>query len=79
MELELTLVGHDGVAGVVAAGEAHDSLSIAGEEVYDLPLALVAPLTAYDRVCRHTAPRWQRKNCAPGLSPSVGAYGCSIP
>ena len=49
VELELLAVADDRVAGVVAALEAHDRGSPLGEQVDDLPLALVAPLGAdYD-------------------------------
>ena len=49
MELELLAAADDRVAGVVAALEADDRGSPLGEEVDDLPLALVAPLGAdYD-------------------------------
>ena len=44
MELELLALADDRVAGVVAALEADDRGSPLGEEVDDLPLALVAPL-----------------------------------
>ena len=49
MELELLALADDRVAGVVAALEAHDHVGPLGEQVGDLPLALVAPLGAdYD-------------------------------
>jgi hypothetical protein len=38
----------DGVAGVCAAAIADDDVSVFGEEIDDFPLALVAPLEAYD-------------------------------
>ena len=44
---------HQGVPGVVAALEAHDDVGMGGEEVDDLPLALVAPLGADDHQRRH--------------------------
>ncbi len=39
---------HDGVPGVVAALEADDDVGVLGEEIDDLPLAFVAPLSADD-------------------------------
>ncbi len=46
-----------GVAGVVAALEAHHGLRLIGEQIDDLALALVAPLQAdYDQIFTHCAP-----------------------
>ena len=53
VELELALGVEDGVACVVAPGEAGDDVGVAGEVVDDFPLALVAPLATDDGVCRH--------------------------
>ena len=50
VELELLAVAHDGVAGVVAALEAHDHVGLLGQQVGDLAFAFVAPLGAdHDR------------------------------
>src|SRR5205823_6266664 len=46
LELELAVLGDDGVARVVAALAADDHVGPGGEVVDDLALALVAPLTA---------------------------------
>src|SRR6266571_6528867 len=46
LELELAMLGDDGVAGVVAALGADDHLGLRGEVVDDLAFALVAPLAA---------------------------------
>ena len=46
-------VAHDRVAGVVAALEADHHVRVLGEEVGDLPLALVAPLGAHDDDAGH--------------------------
>ena len=40
----LLAVDDDGVAGVVAARVAHDGIKVAGDQVADLTLALIAPL-----------------------------------
>ena len=40
----LLAVDDDGVAGVVAARVAHDGIEVAGDQVADLTLALIAPL-----------------------------------
>ena len=49
VELELLAAADDRVAGVVAALEADDHVGLVGEQIGDLPLALVAPLGAdYD-------------------------------
>ena len=54
VELELLTVADDRVAGVVAALEADDHLSVLGEQIGDLPLALIAPLGSdYDHA-RHS-------------------------
>jgi hypothetical protein len=53
------LAGDDeGVAGVVAALEAHHGANFLGEQIDDLALAFVAPLSTqhYDRLTHHTAP-----------------------
>ena len=44
----LLLADEQRVTGVVAAAEAHDDVGVAGEDVDDLALALVAPLHADD-------------------------------
>ena len=46
VELPLFLAADDRVAGVVAALEAHDGVAVLGQEIGDLPLALIAPLGA---------------------------------
>jgi len=46
LELELAVLGDDGVAGVVAALGADDHLGLLGEVIDDLALAFVAPLAA---------------------------------
>src|SRR5205814_116349 len=46
LELELAVLGDDGVAGVVAALGADDHVGLGGEVVDDLAFALVAPLAA---------------------------------
>ena len=53
VELELALLVEDGVACVVAPGEAGHDVSVLGEVVDDLPLPLVAPLAPDDGVCGH--------------------------
>ena len=53
VELENAFVVHHRVAGIVAAGEAHDAVHLPCKVVYDLPLALVAPLSSDYGVCRH--------------------------
>ena len=40
----LLAVDDDGVAGVVASRVAHDGIEVAGDQVADLTLALIAPL-----------------------------------
>ena len=40
----LLAVDDDGVAGVVAARVAHDGIEVAGDQVANLTLALIAPL-----------------------------------
>ena len=50
---EDTLVGDHGVTGVVPRRVAHHYGGVAGQEVHHAPLALVAPLTAYDDNDRH--------------------------
>ena len=45
---ELLAVGDDGVTGVGAAGVAADHVEVAGDEVSDLALALVAPLSTHE-------------------------------
>jgi hypothetical protein len=53
VELERLAVADDRVAGVVAALEAHHGVGLLGEQVGDLPLALVAPLGADDDDAGH--------------------------
>ncbi len=53
VELEDTLVVDHGVASVVATGKTHDAVHLAGKVVDYLPLALVAPLSSDNGVCRH--------------------------
>jgi hypothetical protein len=72
VELELLAVADDRVAGVVAALEADDDVRPLGEQVGDLPLALVAPLGAdYDepwhRVGIVTSPAARRPCRSAGL------------
>jgi hypothetical protein len=49
---------HERVAGVVSALEAHHGTDFLGEQIDDLALAFIAPLSAqhYDRLTHHTAP-----------------------
>ena len=56
VELELALLVEDGVACVVAPGEAGDDVGVLGEVVDDLALSLVAPLAPDDGVCGHSLP-----------------------
>jgi hypothetical protein len=53
VELELSPVADDRVAGVVAALKAHDEVRPLGEQVGQLALSLVAPLGADDDYSRH--------------------------
>ena len=53
LESERDAIDHQGVAGVVAALVADDQLHLLGDEVGDLPLALIAPLSADDDGRRH--------------------------
>ena len=46
---EVAVAELDRVPGVVAAVVSRDDVEAVGEKVDDLPLALVAPLTAQDR------------------------------
>ena len=48
VERELLAVRDDGVAGVGTAGVAADDVKVAGDEVGDLALALVAPLSSHE-------------------------------
>ena len=48
LEDELLFADEDGVAGIVAALIARDDVEPFGEEIDDLPLALVSPLGAQD-------------------------------
>ncbi len=50
---EVLVAHHDGVAGVVAALVAHHHVHLGGEDVGQLPLALVAPLGAHDHRAGH--------------------------
>jgi hypothetical protein len=56
VERPLLVPTHDRVAGVVAALEADDHVGLLGEQVDDLPLALVAPLGAHYHESRHGDP-----------------------
>jgi hypothetical protein len=53
VELERLALADDRVPGVVAALEADHEVGLLGEQVYDLPLPLVAPLGADDHQARH--------------------------
>ena len=53
MEREAAGVGDDGVPGVRAPLESHDDVMSAHEEIDDLRLPLVTPLTTHDNRCRH--------------------------
>ena len=53
VELPRLALAHDRVPGVVAALEADDRVGPLGEQVDDLPLALVAPLGAHDHDAWH--------------------------
>ena len=44
MQAVLLAVDDDGVTGVVAARVAHDSIEVAGDQIANLTLALIAPL-----------------------------------
>jgi hypothetical protein len=48
MEDVLFCARDDCVAGVVAAGIAHNDLRLVGQQVNDLSLAFITPLGAYD-------------------------------
>ena len=53
---QLVTVGDDGVSGIGAAGVAADDVEVAGDEVGDLALALVAPLSSHEHCSRHSHP-----------------------
>jgi len=57
VEGEVAVGVADGVAGVVAAVVADDGGETAGEQIHDLALALVAPLTTddHERILTHAA------------------------
>ena len=82
MEDRLGPAHHQGVPRVGAALEAHHHVGPGGEEVDDLPLALVAPLCADDHHVRHAdtfsrsrikgrpgAPRAREEACAASRGP----------
>ena len=48
VQSQLLAVGDDGVAGVGTAGVAADHVKVAGDEIGDLALALVAPLSSHE-------------------------------
>ena len=54
-------VDHQGMAGIVAALEAHHDLGPLGQPVDDLALAFVAPLGADHRHIRHCFPLLDRR------------------
>jgi len=64
VELPLDALAHDRVAGVVAALEADDRVRPLGEQVGDLPLALIAPLGADYDDPRHA--RGSLRGAGPG-------------
>ena len=53
VELELTLLGDNSMAGVVAAGESGDNVAFSGKNVDELALAFIAPLGAKHCCDRH--------------------------
>src|SRR5690606_4742842 len=59
----LLAVDHQGVAGVVAALEAHDRADVLRQQVDDLALALIAPLGTQhdDRLTHGVASWWKRR------------------
>ena len=57
LERERLAVDDDAVAGVVAALVAHDHVHLAGQEVGELALALVAPLGPHHHGCGHASLR----------------------
>ena len=44
VQLELALIGHNGMAGVVSALIPHDNIVLFAEQVHHTALALVAPV-----------------------------------
>ena len=54
VELELTLLGDDGMPGVVAAGKSGDYVAVPGKNVDELALPFIAPLGA--KHCRYRHP-----------------------
>ena len=53
IELEFALIGHDGVAGVVAALIADDGSKLRHKVVHHAALALVTPANTHDRAIVH--------------------------
>ena len=66
VKLKFALFVDYGMAGVVAAGVAHDAVYLAREVVNDLSFALVAPLSPNHGVCRHPQPPYITGISAPG-------------
>ena len=52
---ELLAVDHERVAGIRSAAVAHDDIGALGEQIDDLALALITPLSADDDDDRHQA------------------------
>ncbi len=52
-----TLPDHQRMTGIMAALKTHHALGVVGQPVYDLALALIAPLGAYDyNILHHDLP-----------------------
>src|SRR5829696_8367757 len=77
---ELVGLGPDdeGVAGVVAALEAHDHVGLLGEPVDDLALALVAPLGADHHDIRHCESPHEKPRRKAGASPCAPSSGMAV-
>src|ERR1035437_5122647 len=59
-------IDHDGVAGVGAAPPSGHDLGVFGEQVYDLALAFIAPLSADNNYDWHCVLRRRRHALVPG-------------
>ncbi len=54
VQTEVALVVDDRMPGVVAASEARDDVGVFRQKINDLPFTFITPLSAQNRVCRHT-------------------------
>ena len=79
LEGEALAVDHQGVAGVVAALVADDQLHLLGDEVGELPLALVAPLGTDHHGRWHGPCSSQTANQTEGRSLLPGAHAGPCP